>query len=56
MEAPAKRELSLQRVAIIKTIELDAAEYKNKLKLEKIIYEEMKEHEIPEESLRRGFK
>ena len=55
-EAPAKREPSLEREAIIKTIKLDAAEYKNKLKLGKIIYEEIEEHEIPEESLRREYK
>ena len=41
---------------IIKRIKLDAAEYKNKLKLGKIVYEEIEEHEIPEESLRKEYK
>ena len=55
-EAPVQMEPSLEREAIIKTIKLDAAEYKNKLKLGKIIYEEIEEHEISEESLRRDYK
>ena len=55
-EAPVQREDSLQREAIIKTLKLDDAEYKNKLKLGKIIYEEIEEHEISEESLRRDYK
>ena len=55
-EAPEQRKPSLEREAIIKTIKLDAAEYKNKLKLGKIIYEEIEEHEIPEESLRRELR
>ena len=55
-EAPVQREPSLQREAILKTLKLDDAEYKNKLKLGKIIYEEIKEHEISEESLRREYK
>jgi len=55
-EAPVQIETPLEREAIIKTIKLDAAEYKNKLKLGKIIYEEIEEHEIPEESLRREYK
>ena len=55
-EAPEQREPFLEREAIIKTIKLDAAEYKNKLNLGKIIYEEIEEHEIPEESLRREYK
>merc|ERR1711872_710101 len=50
-EAPVQKETPLEREAIIKTIRLDAADYKNKLKLGKIIYEE-----IPEESLRREYK
>ena len=55
-EAPVQREPSLQREAILKTLKLDDAEYKNKLKLGKIIYEEIEEHEISEESLRREYK
>ena len=55
-EAPVQKETPLEREAIIKTIRLDAADYKNKLKLGKIIYEEIEEHEIPEESLRREYK
>ena len=55
-EAPVQREPSLQREAILKTLKLDDAEYKNKLKLGKIIYEEIEEHEISEESLRRDYK
>ena len=55
-EAPVQREPSLQREAIIKTLKLDDVEYKNKLKLGKIIYEEIEEHEISEESLRREYK
>ena len=55
-EAPVQIETPLEREAIIKTIKLDAAEYKNKLKLGKIIYKEIEEHEIPEESLRREYK
>ena len=55
-EAPEQWQAPLEREAIIKTIKLDAAEYKNKLKLGKIIYEEIEEHEIPEESLRREYK
>ena len=47
-EAPEQREPSLEREAIIKTIKIDAVEYKNKLKLGKIIYEEIEEYEIPE--------
>ena len=55
-EAPVQKETPLEREAIIKTIRIDAADYKNKLKLGKIIYEEIEEHEIPEESLRREYK
>ena len=55
-EAPVQKETPLEREAIIKTIKLDAADYKNKLKLGKIIYEKIEEHEIPEESLRREYK
>ena len=55
-EAPVQKEIPLEREGIIKTIKLDAAEYKNKLKLGKIIYEEIEEHEIPEESLRNEYK
>ena len=44
---------SLNRENIIKTLEIDAAEYKRKLELGRILYEEAKEREIPEESLRR---
>ena len=55
-EAPVQKETPLEREAIIKTIKLDAAEYRNKLKLGKIIYEKIEEHEIPEESLRREYK
>ena len=55
-EAPEQKEIPLEREGIIKRIKLDAAEYKNKLKLGKIIYEEIEEHEIPEESLRREYK
>ena len=55
-EAPVQKEIPLEREGIIKRIKLDAAEYKNKLKLGKIIYEEIEEHEIPEESLRREYK
>jgi len=55
-EAPVQKEAPLEREGIIKTIKLDAAEYKNKLKLGKIVYEEIEEHEIPEESLRREYK
>ena len=55
-EAPVQREPSLQREAIIKTLKLDDVEYKNKLILGKIIYEEIEEHEISEESLRREYK
>ena len=55
-EAPVQKETPLEREAIIKTIRIDAADYKNKLKLGKIIYEEIEEHEISEESLRREYK
>ena len=55
-EAPVQKEAPLEREGIIKTIKLDAAEYKNKLKLGKIVYEEIEEHEIPEESLRKEYK
>ena len=55
-EAPGQKETPLEREAIIKTLKIDDAEYKNKLKLEKIIYEEIEEHEISEESLRREYK
>ena len=55
-EAPVQKETPLEMEAIIKTIKLDAAVYKNKLKLGKIIYEKIEEHEIPEESLRREYK
>ena len=55
-EAPVQREPSLEREAILKTLKLDDVEYKNKLKLGKIVYEEIEEHEIPEESLRREYK
>ena len=55
-EAPVQKETPLEREAIIKTLKIDDAEYKNKLKLGKIIYEEIEEHEIPEESLRREYK
>ena len=48
-EAPVQKEIPLEREGIIKRIKLDAAEYKDKLKLGKIIYEEIEEHEIPEE-------
>ena len=54
-EAPLG-EAPLEREGIIKTLKLDDVEYKNKLKLGKIIYEEIKEHEISEESLRREYK
>ena len=54
-EAP-QGEAPLEREGIIKTLKLDDVEYKNKLKLVKIIYEEIKEHEISEESLRREYK
>ena len=54
-EAP-QGEAPLEREGIIKTLKLDDVEYKNKLKLGKIIYEEIKEHEISEESLRREYK
>ena len=54
--APLQREASLEREGIIKTLKLDDVEYKNKLNLGKIIYEEIKEHEISEESLRRDYK
>ena len=47
---------SLNRENIIKTLEMGAAEYKNKLKLGRILYEEAKEREIPEESLRKEYK
>ena len=47
---------SLNRENIIKTLELDAAEYKNKLELGRILYDEAKEREISEESLRKEFK
>ena len=47
---------SLKRENIIKTLEMDAAEYKNKLELGRILYEEAKEREIPEESLRKEYK
>ena len=47
---------SLNRENIIKTLEIDAAEYKRKLELGRILYEEAKEREIPEESLRREYK
>ena len=46
---------SLNRENIIKTLEIDAAEYKRKLELGRILYEEAKEREIPEESLRREY-
>ena len=52
----ARREAPLEREGIIKTLKLDDVEYKNKLNLGKIIYEEIKEHEISEESLRREYK
>ena len=55
-EAPVQKETPLEMEAIIKTIKSDAAVYKNKLKLGKIIYEKIEEHEIPEESLRREYK
>ena len=55
-EAPVQREPSLEREAIIKRLKIDDAEYKNKLKLGKIIYDAIEEHEIPEESLRREYK
>ena len=55
-EAPVQKETPLEIEAIIKTIKLDAAEYRNKLKLGKIIYEKIEEHDIPEESLRREYK
>ena len=55
-EAPVQKETPLEREAIIKTIRIDAADYKNKLKLGKIIYEEIEEHKISEESLRREYK
>ena len=55
-EAPVQKETPLEREAIIKTLKIDDAEYKNKLKLGKIIYEEIEEHEISEESLRREYK
>merc|ERR1712081_133920 len=55
-EAPVQKEIPLEREGIIKTLKLDDVEYKNKLKLGKIIYEEIKEHEISEESLRREYK
>ena len=55
-EAPEQREPSLEREAIIKRLKIDDAEYKNKLKLGKIIYDAIEEHEIPEESLRREYK
>ena len=55
-EAPLEREAHLEREGIIKTLKLDDVEYKNKLKLGKIIYEEIEEHEISEESLRREYK
>ena len=47
---------SLNRENIIKTLEIDAAEYKRKLELVRILYKEAKEREIPEESLRREYK
>ena len=37
-------------------MEIDAAEYKRKLELGRILYEEAKERDIPEESLRREYK
>ena len=55
-EAPVQREPSLEREAIIKRLKIDDSEYKNKLKLGKIIYNTIEEHEIPEESLRREYK
>ena len=55
-EAPVQKETPLEREAIIKTLKIDDAEYRNKLKLGKIIYEEIEEHEISEESLRREYK
>ena len=55
-EAPVQREPSLEREAIIKRLKIDDAEYKNKLKLGKIVYNTIEEHEIPEESLRREYK
>ena len=55
-EAPVQKETPLEREAIIKTLKIDDAEYKNKLKLGKIIYEEIEEHKISEESLRREYK
>ena len=55
-EAPVQKETPLEREAIIKTLKIDDADYKNKLKLGKIIYEEIEEHEISEESLRREYK
>merc|ERR1712240_218748 len=45
-EAPVQKETPLEREAIIRTLKIDDAEYKNKLKLGKIIYEEIEEHEI----------
>ena len=38
---------SLNRENIIKTLEIDAAEYKRKLELGRILYEDAKEQEIP---------
>ena len=55
-EAPVQKEIPLEREGILKTLKLDDAEYKNKLKLGKIVYEEIEEHEISEESLRREYK
>ena len=55
-EAPVQKEIPLEREGIIKTIKLDAAEYKNKLKLGKIVYEEIEEHDISEDSLRKEYK
>ena len=55
-EVPVQKETPLEREAIIKTLKIDDAEYKNKLKLGKIIYEEIEQHEISEESLRREYK
>ena len=54
--APHEKEAPLEREGIIKTLKLDDVEYKNKLELGKIIYEEIKEHDISEESLRREYK
>ena len=54
-EAPVQKEIPLEREGILKTLKLDDAEYKNKLKLGKIVYEEIEEHDIPEDSLRKEY-